>query len=157
MNHCNLQQNVFMSRDDSVVCPKPRRVGILANNVIRPHRLHYSQSGGAEDVCDSKAGEDLLDIIRRKEESISFVSSPPFFLGSPPSRTANPLAQDALFGDEKFNLVSPSLSPLFSSASRVKGGGCGRLKFGPKPATVRVEGFDCLNRDCQNSSITAMA
>ncbi|XP_023641822.1 uncharacterized protein LOC17891221 isoform X2 [Capsella rubella] len=169
MNHCNLQQNAFiMSRDesrgfvssifcdpmDSVVCPKPRR----PNNVIRPLRLHYSQSGAA-DTCDSnKAGEDLLDIIRRKEESVSFVaSSPPFFLGSPPSRAANPLVQDARFGDEKLNPVSLSLSPLPLSASRVKGGGCGRMDYGVKPATVRVEGFDCLNRDSQNSSIPAMA
>lgn len=50
MNHCSLQQNAFMSRDESrgfvpiycypmdyVVCPKPRR----ANNVIRPLRLHF--------------------------------------------------------------------------------------------------------------------
>nr|BAE99381.1 hypothetical protein [Arabidopsis thaliana] len=49
MNHCSLQQNAFLSREesrgfvpiyshpvDSVVCPKPRR----ANNVIRPFRLH---------------------------------------------------------------------------------------------------------------------
>ncbi|KAG7580385.1 hypothetical protein ISN44_As08g001900 [Arabidopsis suecica] len=165
MNHCSLQQNAFMSRDesrgfvpiychpmDSVVCPKPRR----ANNVIRPLRLHFSQSG-ADDVCDSKAGEDLLDIFRRKESVSS--TSPPFFLGSPPSRAANPLAQDARFGDKKLITVSPTLSPLLSSASRVKagGGGCGRMKFGVKPATVRVEGFDCLNRDRQNSSIPAMA
>jgi len=134
---------------DSVVCPKPRR----ANNVIRPFRLHFSLSG-ADDVCDSKAGEDLLDIFRRKESVSS--RSPPFFLGSPPSRAANPLAQDARFGDEKLNTVSPSLSPLLPSASRVKSG-CGRMKFGVKPATVRVEGFDCLNRDRPNSSIPAMA
>ncbi|XP_010498751.1 PREDICTED: uncharacterized protein LOC104776363 [Camelina sativa] len=168
MNHCNLQQNAFiMTRDesrhfvssifcdpmDSLVCPKPRR----PNNVVRPLRLHYSQSGAA-DACDSKAGEDLLDIIRRKEESGSFVaSSHPFFLGSPPSRAANPLTQDARFGDEKLNPISPSLSPLLSSTSRFKGGGCGRVKYGVKPATVRVEGFDCLNRDRQNSSIPAMA
>jgi|APAra0007618328_1042625.scaffolds.fasta_scaffold06115_1 hypothetical protein len=50
MNHCSLQQNAFLSREesrgfvpiyshpvDSVVCPKPRR----ANNVIRPFRLHF--------------------------------------------------------------------------------------------------------------------
>jgi hypothetical protein len=97
-----------------------------------------------------------LDIIRRKEETLSAVaSSPPFFFGSPPSRAANPLAQDARFGDEKLNPVSPSLSPFLPSASpsRVKGGGgCGRVNFGLKPAAVRVEGFDC-----QNSSIPAMA
>ncbi|KAJ0244610.1 Uncharacterized protein HA466_0192170 [Hirschfeldia incana] len=171
MNHCNLQQNAFMSRDDEsrgfvvpVVCPKPRRVSILSNNVIHPFRSHSSQSGAAE-VCDSQAGADLLDIIRRKEETFSGVaSSPPFFLGSPPSRVSNPLAQDARFGDEKLNPVSPSLSSFLQSPSpspspsRVKGGGCGgRVKFGLKPAAVRVEGFNCLNRDRQSSNISAMA
>ncbi|KAF3567589.1 hypothetical protein DY000_02014721 [Brassica cretica] len=81
---------------------------------------------GADDICEFKAGADLLDIFRRKEETLSGVaSSPPFFLGSPPCRTSNPLARDAQFGDSKLNLVSPSLSPLIPSPSRVKGGGCG--------------------------------
>ncbi|CAN6809331.1 unnamed protein product, partial [Brassica oleracea] len=70
-------------------------------------------------------------------------------------RVSNPLAQDARFGDNILNPISPFLpSP---SPSRVKGGGCGRVKFGIKPAAVIVEGFDCLNRDRQNSSIPAMA
>ncbi|KAF8052189.1 hypothetical protein N665_1588s0004 [Sinapis alba] len=159
MNHCNLQHAV----SSSLVCPKPRRVGLLSNNVTRPFRLLHSSSSqsGAADVCgDSKAGADLLDIIiRRKEEPLSGVtsSSPPFFLGSPPSRASNPLAQDARFGDNKLNPVSPSLSPFLPSPSRVKGGGCGLVKFGIKPAAVRIEGFDCLNRDRQSSSIPAMA
>ncbi|CAN6861080.1 unnamed protein product, partial [Brassica oleracea] len=87
----------------------------------------------ADDVCESKVGADLLDIFRKT------------------------LALDARFGDSKLNLVSPSLSPLIPSPSRVKGGGCGRVKFGIKSAAVRVEGFDCLDRDRQNSSIPAMA
>ncbi|KAG2273282.1 hypothetical protein Bca52824_067837 [Brassica carinata] len=158
----NLQQNAesrgFVVPIDSVVCPKPRRVGFLLSNVIPPFRLHSSQSGAA-DVCDSKAGADLLDIIRRKDEALSTVaSSPPFFLGSPPSRASNPLAQDVRFGNDKLNPISPSLSPFPSSPSpspsRVKGGVCGRVKFGLKQAGVRVEGFNCLNRD---SSIPAMA
>lgn len=51
MNHCNPQQNAFVvceeMRDsafvsdpkDPVVFPKPRRVGILSNNMMRPLRL----------------------------------------------------------------------------------------------------------------------
>jgi hypothetical protein len=31
------------------------------------------------------------------------------------------------------------------------------MSFGLKPAAVRVEGFDCLNRDRQNSSVPAVA
>lgn len=44
------QYNAFVSREeemmgldrsnDLVVCPKPRRVGVLANNLTRPLRLH---------------------------------------------------------------------------------------------------------------------
>ncbi|CAH8315131.1 unnamed protein product [Eruca vesicaria subsp. sativa] len=172
MNHCNLQQNAFMSSgesrqfvvpESSVVCPKPRRVSILSSNVVHQLKSHSSKPEADDDVCDSQAGAELLDIIRRKGETLSAVaSSPPYFLGSPPSRVSNPLAQDARFGDEKLNTVSPSLSPFLPSSSpspsRVKGGGCGgRVKFGIKPAAVRVEGFNCLNRDRQSSNIYAMA
>ncbi|EOA12107.1 hypothetical protein CARUB_v10000012mg, partial [Capsella rubella] len=179
MNHCNLQQNAFMSREemmgfdrkDLVVCPKPRRVGLLANNVIRPLRLHMSQA--AADLCDSKAGAELLDIIRRKEDNGTIgqllSSSPPYFPGSPPSRAVNPLAQDARFRAEKLNPTSPNSpflqpssatgfpSPSSSSSSSSSSRGCVRMKFGLNSPAVRVEGFDCLNRDRQNSSIPAMA
>jgi hypothetical protein len=113
MNHCNLQQSAFavvgseemrgsVSISDlkgPMVCPKPRRVGVLANNSLRPLRWHmrykqkfviHSLAFYADDmydrllrivdlwvsfvfvflvhshqaeVCDSKAGADLLDMI----------------------------------------------------------------------------------------------
>ncbi|KAF2282702.1 hypothetical protein GH714_043702 [Hevea brasiliensis] len=104
----------------SVVCPKPRRVGILANNPIRPLRWHMSHQA---EMCDSKAGAELLDIILMKdghgaEQSATYLaSSPPFFCGSPPTRAANPVIQDARFGDEKLALVPPLLIPSPSSLS----------------------------------------
>lgn len=83
-------------------------------------------------------------------------SSPPYFCGSPPVRAANPLVQDARFGDEmNAAIISPSGLPSPTSTSRK--GGCVRVSFGLKPAAVRVEGFDCLNRDRQNSSVPAVA
>lgn len=102
--------------------------------------------------------------------SSSPVSSSPYFPGSPPSRAANPLAQDARFRDvEKLSPVSPN-SPFLqpnsatafpspsasssSSSSASSSRGCVRMKFGLKPPAVRVEGFECLN---QNSGIPAMA
>ncbi|CAH8387723.1 unnamed protein product [Eruca vesicaria subsp. sativa] len=180
MNQYNFQQNAFMSREemmgfdrssskeDLVVCPKPQRV---ANLIRCPLRLHMSQTAAA-DLCDAKAGAELLDIIRRKDNGTIgqlVSSSPPYFPGSPPSRAANPLAQDARFRDEKVNQLSPNSpflqlnsssafpSPSPSSASSSSSRGCVRMKFGLKQPAVRVEGFDCLNRDRQSSSIPAMA
>lgn len=93
--------------------------------------------------------------------SAQIASSPPFFCGSPPSRVANPLIQDARFGDEKLNPISPSIvaSPGQSSSpsSSSRKGGCVRANFGDKPA-MRVEGFDCMKRDDRrNRSIPALA
>ncbi|XP_022983663.1 uncharacterized protein LOC111482209 [Cucurbita maxima] len=171
MNHYIVQQNTFISREetkgfasisdlkDPIVCPKPRRLAILANNHIKqPLRWHQTE------FCDSKAGADLLDIILKKgsEQSSSHVaSSPPYFSGSPPSRASNPLIQDARFGDERVSPMAalPAYSPsgLSSPSSASLKGGCARMKFGLKPAAVRVEGFDCLSRDRQNSRIPAVA
>ncbi|KAH7516528.1 hypothetical protein FEM48_Zijuj10G0144600 [Ziziphus jujuba var. spinosa] len=188
MNQCGIQQNVFsvceemrsssMDRRDPVVCPKPRRLGLL-NSVVHDHpirsfRWHISHQA---EPCDSRARSELLDIILTKggygvevEQSsctTQIASSPPFFCGSPPSRVANPLIQDARFGDEKaapFSPLSPipppngisSASPSAAAASSARKGGCVRANFGNKPA-VRIEGFDCLDRDRRNCSIPALA
>ncbi|XP_050229933.1 uncharacterized protein LOC126679041 [Mercurialis annua] len=176
MNQLNLQKNAVASCDESrglvsifdskgpVVCPRPRRVGILANNPIRPLRWHLSHQA---EMYDSKAGAELLDLILMKEchgveqSATQVSSSPPFFAGSPPTRTTNPLIQDAQFGDDKLTSFSPlsipSPSGLSSPTPSSRKGGCVRMTYGLKPAAVRVEGFDCLNRDRQNSSIPAMA
>ncbi|OMO80230.1 hypothetical protein CCACVL1_13124 [Corchorus capsularis] len=177
MNHCNLQQNAAVSayeelrglisisehqKGGPVVCPKPRRIGVLASNPTRPLRLHMSHQS---ELNDLRAGAELLDIILNKEDfgteqsATHVASSPPFFSGSPPSRAANPLVQDARFGEERLAALSSLQipSPSSPSSAAARKGGCVRMKFGLKPAAVRVEGFDCLNRDRQNSSIPAMA
>lgn len=155
------------NRRGTVVCPKPRRLGFSPSDLIMS--LRWQRSSQPAEMCDSKAGAELLDIILMKEgygeelSSREVASSPPFFCGTPPSRVSNPLIHDANFGDEKLSplstlqLVSASSSASPSmSPSAMKAGGA-RMKFGPKPATVRVEGFDCLSRDRQNSGITAVA
>ncbi|KAK6931511.1 hypothetical protein RJ641_003304 [Dillenia turbinata] len=184
MNHCAIQENTSFSvadRRDSVVCPKPRRVNFLNgafNDHLRPVRWHFSHQA---ELCDSKSGTDLLDIILAKLMRGRIMqggyggeqmdSSPPFYCGSPPSRVSNPLIQDARFGDEKQQILFSPLSPLpsgvpgpatsgntspSSPSSARKGVGCVRSNFGNKPA-VRVEGFDCLDRDRHNCSIPALA
>ncbi|KAJ6903028.1 hypothetical protein NC651_020501 [Populus alba x Populus x berolinensis] len=200
MNHCAIQQNAFSTREeirnsvsipiserrDPVVCPKPRRLGLLNDYPARSFRFQLSHQS---ELCDSIARTDFLEIILTKikkselgrsheqrqlfdhkgcygMDNQSFCtqvssSPPPFFCGSPPSRVANPLIQDARFGNEKFASFSPvtPIPPqmdLSSSSSSPRKGGLVRSSFGSKPV-VRIEGFDCLDRDCRNCSVPALA
>ncbi|GMI96350.1 hypothetical protein like AT5G16110 [Hibiscus trionum] len=134
---------------DSVVCPKPRRVGVFNSSTFRwPINSCYQS-----EMADSDGGADLLDILIELQGGNQTASSPPYFCGSPPSRAVNPLIQDVRFNNEMAPLTSPT--PPYSPSSR--GGGCVRVKFGQKPAAVRIEGFDCLSRDNCNCSISAVA
>ncbi|XP_039047581.1 uncharacterized protein LOC120188137 isoform X2 [Hibiscus syriacus] len=149
-------------RRETMVCPKPRRLGLLNTSFDdHPVRSLRWQISHQTELCDSKAGSGILDMILAKGgcrvEQVE--PSAPFFCGSPPSRVANPLIQDARFGDEVISPLTrpsglPSSSPSPSSSSRK--GGCVRANFGNKPA-VRVEGFDCLNKDRRNCSIPTLA
>ncbi|CAH8357166.1 unnamed protein product [Eruca vesicaria subsp. sativa] len=178
MNHWAVQPNAFsaggdlrssvsvVERDQTVVvCPKPRRIG-LRNAIHHPSRSLRCYSHQIE----SKAETDILDIILTKDgygteqvhqTQTQLLDSPsPFLCGSPPSRVANPLTQDARFRDEIFS-SSPTMftTPLGqppSSPSSGRKGGCVRGNFGNSPA-VRIEGFDCLDRDSRNCSIPALA
>jgi hypothetical protein len=157
---------------ETVVCPKPRRFGLLHTVLndpphVRPLRWHASQP---QEVFDAKAGNELLDIIISakggcggggdNQSAAQVASSPPFFCGSPPSRVSNPLIQDERFGDDQCTPVSPRAIPTPSgmapSPSSARKGGCVRANFGNNPA-VRIEGFDCLNRDRRSCGIPALA
>ncbi|GMJ03304.1 hypothetical protein like AT1G68490 [Hibiscus trionum] len=182
MQQCAIQQTATgSSREDlqstfsvmvtdpreTMVCPKPRRLGLLNTSFNdHPVRSLRWQISHQTELCDSKAGSDILDMILTKGgcrvEQVA--SSPPFFCGSPPSRVANPLIQDPRFGEERVltPLSQPSPNPPLSGlpspspASSSRKGGCIRANFGNKPA-VRVEGFDCLDKDSRNCSIPALA
>lgn len=90
-------------------------------------------------------------------------SMPPFFCGSPPTRSANPVVQDARFGEAApVNILVPNPVPISVVAPVPASGsartGCARTKFGFAPAKVRVEGFDCLdNNRRQSRGIPAVA
>ncbi|XP_022738761.1 uncharacterized protein LOC111291349 [Durio zibethinus] len=145
---------------DSVVCPKPRRIALF-NSSAQDHIRIFSWSTNCcqTEIADSQARTELLDLILNKggyggEKSNNQVaSSPPFFCGSPPSRASNPVIEDDKFNKKK--QLPTILSP--SPSSRTAASGCVRMKFGHKPAAVRIEGFDCLNRDRRNCSISAVA
>ncbi|KAG5521537.1 hypothetical protein RHGRI_033939 [Rhododendron griersonianum] len=159
-------------RREAVVCPKPRRIGLLNvgvnDPIIRPLRWYVSHH---PEIFESRAGTDLLDLILPKGgcggehqscAQAAVASSPPFFSGSPPSRVSNPLIQDARFGDESFTPISPQSIPIpsgskiSSPSSSARKGGFVRASFGNNPA-VRIEGFDCLDRERRNRSIPALA
>ncbi|XP_027358281.1 uncharacterized protein LOC113867275 [Abrus precatorius] len=169
MNQCGYQQKKALTsceemRMDSVVCPKPRRLGLLNHSSINDHLrpLKLPIINYQSEIEDSGVEAELLDIILPKgscypERSGGQVaSSPPFFCGSPPSRASNPVIQDEQFGVGNLNggFGQFSLAPSSPSSSAR---GCVRVKFGHTPAAVRVEGFDCLHRDRRNCSISAVA
>ncbi|XP_055826536.1 uncharacterized protein LOC129894959 [Solanum dulcamara] len=175
MNRCAYQQTALMgfvgveeirrgdiSVSDGLVFPIPRRNGLF-NEPIRPSRFLQINNQQTEGY-DLKAGTELLDIILAKGsydmETTNFemASSPPFVFGSPPTRASNPLIQDAQFGNDNFVPIlaipegAPSPPSSFTSTcARNNGGGCVPVKFGIKPAAVRIEGFNCC------SSISAVA
>ncbi|KAM6568029.1 hypothetical protein CsatB_016014 [Cannabis sativa] len=159
MKRCGYEQNVMT---DSVVCPKPRRLGHSFHSIndnIRPLRCPTNNPFQSEGR-DSQAGTELLDIILTKgNNSVEMIaSSPPYFCGSPPSRASNPLIQDEQFGNGGYGVTKSILvTPTPPSPSARTAGGCARMKFGQKPAAVRIEGFDCLSRDRRNCSISAVA
>ncbi|GAA0161445.1 hypothetical protein LIER_39231 [Lithospermum erythrorhizon] len=87
-------------------------------------------------------------------------SPPPLFCGSPPSRVSNPLIQDARFVNGKVTPVSPRAIPvhpgMVSPLTPTRKGGFMRENFGNNPI-VRVEGFDCLDRDRRVGGIPTLA
>lgn len=148
MNKFAYRQNGFVSFREidvskGVVCPKPRRSGANERFNTNATLLQINQE---VEVCDLKAGTELLDLILTKGRyDVEYSNANPFFCGSPPSRASNPLIQDVNFGNDNFIPIQPfpeSALP-FSSSSRVTGGGCVPMKFGNNSAPVRIDGFNC--------------
>ncbi|CAK9217250.1 unnamed protein product [Sphagnum tenellum] len=118
--------------EEEVICPKPRRAtNVLgpATEFMKPSRRRQSHSTVR---TEGDAGFEILDIFLSKggyNDTSSFSCSPPYFCGSPPSRSGNPLIHDVQFLHQRAQSV---LSQQISS--------CGPSSYKANPV-VRVEGF----------------
>ncbi|XP_010495285.1 PREDICTED: uncharacterized protein LOC104772353 [Camelina sativa] len=168
MNSCGVQQemrrNAVVSSDrrDAVICPKPRRVGVLSSRSLRWQLNHQME------LCESNSRSEILDFLLAKGSSGGGEqeASPLFFTGSPPSRVSNPLTKDSLFRQELLMVAPPTPStprgvtkPQPPSSPR--NGSCVRAaatSFGIDPV-VRVVGFDCDRRSSNRNhrSVSTLA
>ncbi|XP_074374464.1 uncharacterized protein LOC141714867 [Apium graveolens] len=127
--------------DGSVLCPRPRRVPCF----------------GSDSKCQSELNDfrlGILDMIFIKENnnpenSYQVPCSPPFLMGSPPCRASNPVTQDVQFGNQKLNLLSPTVE--YSTSSKHKNSKRSLARRKQKPAAVRIEGFN-IRSNCSISS-----
>ncbi|KAH8955561.1 hypothetical protein BDL97_08G145500 [Sphagnum fallax] len=124
--------------EEEVICPKPRRATNISGPVTelmkpsRRCRSHSTMRG------EGDAGFEILDIFLSKggyNDTSSFACSPPYFCGSPPSRSGNPLIHDVQFLHQRAQSV---LSQQISS--------CGPSSYKANPV-VRVEGFASSGSD----------
>ncbi|PKU82108.1 uncharacterized protein LOC110112562 [Dendrobium catenatum] len=143
-NGCAFLQSTFSAGDRTVICPRPRR--LFAASAVRPLRC---SAAFPSETSDPKSTNDLVDILFPKQSD----STPPFFCGSPPSRSDNPVVHDARFGEAVLAAPVPFVPTLIGSGSTsaASRSGCTRVRYGLTPAAVRVEGFDCLDRESSRS------
>ncbi|XP_020596047.1 uncharacterized protein LOC110036043 [Phalaenopsis equestris] len=152
-NGCALLQNSFPAGDRQVICPRPRRL-FAAAAAARPVR--WSAVFPSE-ASDPKPANDAIDFLFTKQTD----PTPPFFCGSPPSRSVNPVVHDARFGEAVPAGPVPLAPALIGTGSGSGSGsgsssassrsGCTRVRYGLMAAAVRVEGFDCLDRESSRS------
>ncbi|KAJ7567816.1 hypothetical protein O6H91_01G008600 [Diphasiastrum complanatum] len=122
-----VHSGLFQSKDNEVICPKPQRLPqfVPSPELIKPS-LRLCNTITHTDV---EAGFEILDIFFSK--SASLCCSPPYFCGSPPSRSDNPLIHDVQFDHGRVSPESPFFLQHYSLCEPAH-------RFSP---LVRVEGF----------------
>ncbi|TVU18434.1 hypothetical protein EJB05_34535 [Eragrostis curvula] len=129
-----------------VLCPQPRRVScppFQFESLSRASPKH----NGALPVYRADSASDIFDLILTKNDpdvDTDSSSQAPFFCGSPPVRTNNPIVRDPMFGKK-----IPSFSPLGSSFGKTLAGRVevGSPSCGVSSPKVRIEGFACGNKE----------
>ncbi|KAI3842987.1 hypothetical protein MKW92_010923 [Papaver armeniacum] len=76
------------NRNEAVMCPKPQRQN------IRSARLYFFLCLVGGEYADQNIAGQLSHIFAGK-------ASPPFYSGSPPIRSSNPVTQDARFREQR--------------------------------------------------------
>ncbi|CAK9233122.1 unnamed protein product [Sphagnum troendelagicum] len=118
--------------EEEVICPKPRRATSVSGPLtefMNPSRRYRSRTTVQG---EGDAGFEILDIFLSKgvyNDTSNFACSPPYFCGSPPSRSGNPLIHDIHFVHQRAQSV---LSQQILS--------CVPSSYKANPV-VRVEGF----------------
>ncbi|KAJ7533745.1 hypothetical protein O6H91_13G062600 [Diphasiastrum complanatum] len=127
-------------KEEEVICPKPRRSAqyVPSLELAKPLRRHCNTT--THNVGD--AGFEILDIFFSKNASLG--CSPPYFCGSPPSRSGNPLIHDVQFVKQRVFPASCGFPQHNSSCEPAH-------RFSP---SVRVEGFitSCVESRCSVSA-----
>ncbi|KAH7283798.1 hypothetical protein KP509_34G024300 [Ceratopteris richardii] len=121
---------------ENVLCPKPCRMALsfCTPEIVKP----FLQFQSCSRVLECEPGYEILEIfgkgaICRDGEVVSLGCSPPYC--SPPVRSTNPIVHDKQFCNQKSCSLMPTRPKIVSKPSF------------PLSPVVRVEGFECANRD----------
>ncbi|XP_048128623.1 uncharacterized protein LOC125312872 [Rhodamnia argentea] len=92
------------------ICPKPRRLRSATPDLLKSLRCskHCQQNGDARSATADPVGDKVGLVIQTgdEDESPGAGCSPPCGVGSPPTRTDNPLVHDVRF-IRQMELLSP--------------------------------------------------
>ncbi|OAY73629.1 hypothetical protein ACMD2_21427 [Ananas comosus] len=127
-----------------ILCPEPRwatRAPVAVDNLSR----FSSKSRCLEPLQKAELGLGILDIILSKnepEDAFDIDGESPFFSGSPPERTTNPIIRDPNF----VNQSSSTASPIKPSSRVHRGSPSCAPAFSTNPIR-RIEGFSCNESD----------
>lgn len=119
---------------DQVICPKPLRMAVAPCTAKEIYRSRCRIQSQSTLRCEGEPSYEILDIFLNKSGSgdqANVNSSLPYFCGSPPSRSANPLVNDVQFIE---NGIPPSPVMVSQQSS------CGS-SIGSNHPSVRIEGF----------------
>ncbi|KAJ7567188.1 hypothetical protein O6H91_02G135900 [Diphasiastrum complanatum] len=131
--------------DEEVICPKPRRASHISNASSDIFRAPFVKSNSVA-RADIEAGFEILNIFCQSVIGDTNFGCSPYFCGSPPSRSRNPVIHDVQFSDQKLLPAPSAFSQQINCCEPA------RVKESP----IRVEGFVTAGREMR-CSVSAQA